>query len=115
MMEISLRGLGDGTVQATAPNPVPTVNVAPCPPGYGVPTYSDGLTQAFKGGIGWALVMGPLELFTPSNPGNIVGPLGGENVCSQADRTPFVYRLGIATPGLVVLAVLGMMLFGGKR
>jgi hypothetical protein len=85
---------------------------APCPPGYGVPTFQDGLNWAING-LPFSLFGGPLNLTSlgNTNPGNVALP-DHITPCFQANRTSAAQLFGQALPGLLLLGVAVKFFFG---
>jgi len=88
---------------------------AACPVGYGVPTFNDGLQNALKGFP--ASILSGLT-YLPSigqaNAGNVLGP-DGVTTCYQANRNSASFVIGMALPGIAVVAALAWWMFGGGR
>ena len=110
-----LRGLGQLTTTAAAPQAIPLPSMAPCPVGYAVGTFQGGLQSALKD-LPMSLLSGPLNLATAtplsSGSGNVLGP-DGVTPCHQSENTlPKTYYLGQALPGLAIVAALAWWMFG---
>lgn len=85
---------------------------AACPAGYGSSTFNDGLQSALKG-LPVSILSG--LTFLPSigqaNAGNVVLP-DGVTPCYQANRNSPAFVIGMALPGLIVVAAVAYFVFG---
>jgi hypothetical protein len=83
-----------------------------CPAGYGVATFREGLQNALKGFP--ASILSGLT-FLPSigqaNAGNVLGP-DGVTPCYQPNRNTSAFVIGMALPGLAVVAAAAYFAFG---
>ena len=88
---------------------------ASCPSGDGVPTFTDGLKNAFAN-FPTSLYFGLLNLVSINNPnpGNVLAA-DCISTCYQATRSTPSYVLGTAAPATALIALAFMLLFGGRR
>lgn len=114
-------GLGGSSGVTTAPTVAVMAPAAPCPAGYGVPSFQDGLKHSLSS-LPVSLLMGPLYAFSSwgsDSPGNVLAPGAAaaqqETACFQATRETNAQRIGLALPGLLVVGAIGWFLFGRGR
>lgn len=86
-----------------------------CPAGFGVPTFSEGVSSALAD-LPYSVLFGTLSLFniTQPNAGNVVGP-DHVTLCHQANRETPAHVLGLAAPGLAAVALILYLAFGRNR
>jgi hypothetical protein len=109
-------GIGQTTTGPSQNIPLPPM--APCPAGYAVGTFQDGISAALKS-LPVSLITGPLNLITAnastSGSGNVIGP-DGVTPCHQSQNTlPAMYYLGQALPGLASIGLVIFLLTKGAK